>query len=769
MRCTTTCHGLGLLAVIALLSHVSVVAAQEPPGTLSGIVSARDGARLPLAVIRLTGVGTGTTVNTTTGTLGTYRIAPLVPGVYELAVEAPGFAPSRLTNLFIPSGQNVSLDVVLDVAAVVESLVVSARARDAGLEAGEIREIGDKDVGEALSRQAGLTKLRKAAIANDVVVRGLQSRDLNVLVDGERIYGACPNRMDPPAFHVDFAEVERVEVAKGPMDVRHQGSLGGFVNVVTRAPALGWHAQPSLVVGSFGYVNPAVTASYGDSRVALLAGASYRESEPYDDGNGDSFLAPANYQAAALETEAFSAATAWARAVWTPADGHRLQAAYTRQAADVILYPYLQMDAVYDDADRASVRYERPSVGGLVSGVRANGYWTRVKHWMTDEQRITALNMPRTYSMGTMAETATYGGTVEGAVGGVTIGFEGYRREWNASTQLAGAKYAPQASIPGVVTDSYGVFAEYTRAVHPRASIDVGGRIDHLRTTADDTVANTSLYYAYHGTRDTGRTDVLAGGKARVTWQVAPRVDLTGGLGHTARTADATERFFALKRMGSDWVGNPQLDPARNTGLDVGLTWRLPGVSISANAFANWIDGYVTIYDQARVNAVPGVMNTRARSYGNVDAALQGAEVRAEAVVFTRLFLSADVNLLRGSQTPNASLGLSSTVLAETPPTLGRVRVRFDQGMLFVAAEATLAAEQDRVNTDLDERPTPGYKLLDVRGGVRYRWLTASLGVTNLFDRAYSEHLSYYRDPFRLGVRVNEPGRSVFANVSARF
>jgi outer membrane receptor protein involved in Fe transport len=43
------------------------------------------------------------------------------------------------------------------------------------------------------------------------------------------------------------------------------------------------------------------------------------------------------------------------------------------------------------------------------------------------------------------------------------------------------------------------------------------------------------------------------------------------------------------------------------------------------------------------------------------------------------------------------------------------------------------------------------------------------VGLVNALDATYTEHLSYYRDPFRLGVRVNEPGRSVFVNVAARF
>ena len=91
--------------------------------------------------------------------------------------------------------------------------------------------------------------VRKGGIANDIVLQGYQSRNLTVLIDGERIYG-LPERDGPAVFHADFAEVDHLEIAKGPFDVRHQGSLGGLVNVVTRAPGPGFHASPSFSAGS---------------------------------------------------------------------------------------------------------------------------------------------------------------------------------------------------------------------------------------------------------------------------------------------------------------------------------------------------------------------------------------------------------------------------------------------------------------------------------------------------------------------------------------
>ena len=84
------------------------------------------------------------------------------------------------------------------------------------LEVREVRESSAKDVGEALTKLSGVSKFRKGGIANEIVLRGFRRDNINVLIDDVRLHGACPNRMDPPEFHVDFSEVEKIEVIKGP-------------------------------------------------------------------------------------------------------------------------------------------------------------------------------------------------------------------------------------------------------------------------------------------------------------------------------------------------------------------------------------------------------------------------------------------------------------------------------------------------------------------------------------------------------------------------
>lgn len=757
-----------LLAVAAFLLVVAQPGARllAQPATLSGTTMTADGARLPHAMLTLIDE-TGRTYRSASSDLGTFAFSRLPAGIYTLMIEFPGLSPRTLPGLVVPSASPV--DVVLEPVMMREVVTVSAAVSRDSVEMTSVRESPARDVGELLADTAGLWKLRKGAIANDVVLRGLQSRDLNVLLDGNRLYGACPNHMDPPAFHVDFSQVERVDVGKGPFDVRYQGSLGGIVNIVTKKPETGWNADLAFGGGSFGFVNPSATVSYGGSRASVLGGVSYRRSAPYSNGQGQLMTAATNYRPDAMDSDAFRATTMWGRAAWRPAEGHQVEASYTRQATDHVLYPYLQMDAVWDDADRVAVDYSAPAIGWF-SSLKAQAYWSAVDHWMTDQYRSSSLTTPREYSMGTDATTQTLGGRIEARRGTTTAGVELYRRNWNTATLLAGMNaYAPQYSIPDVNIDSAGVFVEHTRVLGARMALDLGGRLDRLATTADTARANVALYTAYHGAAPLSRVDTPLSGRAKLTVQAGRGLSVAAALGHTARVAEANERFFALRRAGTDWVGNPGLDPARNTGIDVSMTLQRSRGTLSANAYVNAVHDYIAVYGAPRQVAVSGVMNTVARSYANVDATLRGMEASGSLTLHRALTVSGDLSYVRGTMTPDAARGIASTDLAETPPLRSRLRVRADDGRVFVELEGVASAAQNHVDRSLGEQPTASYGIVNLSSGWRRGSLGVSVGVSNLLDTYYVEHLSFQRDPYRTGIRVAEPGRNVFTNLNWRF
>jgi iron complex outermembrane receptor protein len=635
------------------------------------------------------------------------------------------------------------------------------------LEIREIRESSAKDVGEALTKLEGIWKVRKGGIANDVVLRGFYRDNINVLIGDDRVYAACPNRMDPPAFHVDFSQVEKIEVIKGPFDIRHQGSMAGLVNIITKKPEKGFHLKLNASAGSFNFINLSPVVSYADDKLGILVGYSYRYSKPYKDGDGKRITEYANYKPQFINSKAFEINTYWTKLGFKPIKNHSVEFSYTKQDARHVLYPYLRMDAIYDKTDRFNMNYQIDGISDMLKSLKFHFYYTKVDHWMDDRYRTSAgMGL---WSMATDAKSKTYGGKLEANLGDLTLGFEAYKRNWDAINYMG--MMGTQFVIPNVDTDSFGLYGEYKKNLSDRLRLVAGLRLDATKTKADSSKANTNLYFAYKNTRSTSKTDTYPSGNVQLFYELQKGTELFVGLGHSVRVPDAQERYFALRRMGTDWVGNPELKPSKNTELDLGIKHSTDKALIKATAFYSYVQDYITVHNQSKVNNVPGVMNSRARSYENVNAQFFGGEVDLRLSLTQELFLFGGMSYVqaRKETKPGFPKNINSSRVAEIPPLKTRLALRYDKGMYFGEVETILSATQNRVDTDLREEKTSGYGVVNVKVGGNFKGFTINAGIDNVFDKKYYEYLSYQRDPFATGVKVPEPGRTFYVNVSYTF
>lgn len=752
---TVTIAAAGLTA-IAMLPRP----AHGAQGTLVGIVTGPGGSGLSGATVTAISETGAPPFRVVTGEGGEFRFAGIAAGRYEVEGRLDGFFPSTATDVVVATGRPTRVVIGLSQATFSDTMDVSSSSSRDALEAAEIRESTARDLGEALSAKPDVWQIRKGGIANDVVIRGYQQDDITVLIDGARVEGACPNRMDPPTFHVDLSEVDRAEVMTATGRMAAQGGLGGLVSVVTKKPETGLHTGASLMAGSWSAINPATTVSYGADNFAVLGGLSFRSSDPYEDGSGNSLIEMANYTAEAEGEKAYGVGTGWARLYFMPGDRHELQLSYARQNADDVLYPGLMMDAAYDDTNRLVLGWlYTPAVRGLRS-LRATVYGSSVDHWMVDTLRATSAGAPRGWSMGTKATTEVVGGTVEARLGEFILGIEGYSRGWNAWTEMAGMNYMRQFSIPDVTMDVYGASARWNHGFSDSTRLEIAGRIDEYTSTADPDLANTNLYFAYHDVADTAQSGTMPSLSVGLSLTPNPGLTISASLSRAVRFPDPRELFFGLKKMGADWVGNPTLEPPKANSASIDVTWSTGGAMLRATAWADWIDDHIIVYSQDRLNTAPGVMNTRAMSYANIQAEIVGASAEFSAAVSSRLFFSGSLSYVRGTQDPIAELGITSTNLAEIPPMDARLAARWQNTKYFFEAEGLAAGPQDHVDEDLNEVDTPSWAILNLKAGVRWRDWRLQLVVGNVFGRTYRLHNSYLRNPYRSGFEVFEPGRN---------
>jgi len=97
-------------------------------GSISGVVRNERGEVVARATVVMRNVSTGEVRTGTTDEEGRYNFPSLVPGEYEIDVEAPGFRRFVQTGIRVTVGGSVSLDVVLRIGEIVEQVVVTGEA-----------------------------------------------------------------------------------------------------------------------------------------------------------------------------------------------------------------------------------------------------------------------------------------------------------------------------------------------------------------------------------------------------------------------------------------------------------------------------------------------------------------------------------------------------------------------------------------------------------------------------------------------------------------
>jgi iron complex outermembrane receptor protein len=644
----------------------------------------------------------------------------------------------------------------------------------------EVRESSARDLGEALQIVPGLNSIRKGAIANDIVVRGFQKDNLNVFLDGVRLHGGCPSRMDPPSFHFDFAEVESVQITKGPYDLRNPGGLGGMINAVSAIPKNGAGLNANITYGSYNFLDTSATASYGAESYDGLMGYSYKSSDVPESGNGKRITdiypntSPNRYRPENLDSKAYETNTFWGKTAYKLAKG-RSEIGYAYQNADHVLYPYLLMDADYDRTHRVNWTTTLEDLSPLVSKMLIQFWYNQVDHLMDDTLRMSSTpskTVSRDYMMQTDAQTMTAGGKGNGEfrVGPGTLagGVDMYRRNWDAVNDVAAytmmKPYSPQAMIPDVTIDNIGIFTEYIWPVAASWTLRSGVRLDHTEADADALTAArlTTLYQPYYRgvALDNANEFTEPSVNMQLTWQAVPSLELFGGLASANRTPDPQELYIGLDRMaGTSWVGNPNLEPTRNNEADLGVKWQREGIFASAAIFYSDLSDYVYLID------LPAPSSTRgpAKSYANIDATIWGAELGSQIALPYDLFLRGAVSYVRGKNDDTGE------PLSEIPPLSGNISLRYDNSQYFVETMLRFAAEQDRVDTNLKEDETAGWGVADLKAGTTWQKWSLVAGINNLFDKQYYSHLSYQRDPFASGVKVPEAGVLVYMNLSYHF
>jgi Carboxypeptidase regulatory-like domain len=103
--------------------------AQNSRGTILGHVTDSSGGVFVDATVTARNVQTGITNTFRTNSAGDYIFVNMIPGTYELTVEAKGFKTNHVSGLTLEVDQTLRQDFVLEVGPVAETVEVSTQTQ----------------------------------------------------------------------------------------------------------------------------------------------------------------------------------------------------------------------------------------------------------------------------------------------------------------------------------------------------------------------------------------------------------------------------------------------------------------------------------------------------------------------------------------------------------------------------------------------------------------------------------------------------------------
>ena len=234
---------------VALLLFAPALFAQGGAGmgSVSGEIKDPSGAVVPNAKVAVTNEANGIRRNLTSNSAGVFSAPALPPsGGYSVSIEAAGFSPWRGSDIDVRVGQNVDLNVALQVATAATEVQVSATA-DAIVDSvkSDVSEvIGAREIQELPinGRRFDSFALLTPGVTSDGIFGLVSFRGMalgnSFLTDGNdttnQYYQEAPGRTRISA-QISQDAVQEFQVINAGYLPEFGRSSGGLVNTVTRS------------------------------------------------------------------------------------------------------------------------------------------------------------------------------------------------------------------------------------------------------------------------------------------------------------------------------------------------------------------------------------------------------------------------------------------------------------------------------------------------------------------------------------------------------
>jgi iron complex outermembrane receptor protein len=749
-----------ILCVCALATAFGAQVFGQGSVTVTGQVSLENGDAVHGATVIIVGARR----RATTDDKGTFTIADVAPGSYEVIALREHFAAARQTIVvgqaapsplaFVLKLETLHEEVSVTASATGDATAFEAFSSVKSLDSIELAENRGATLTDALAAVPGVSVRSFGSGSARPIIRGFDGDRVLVMQDGVRT-GDLSSQSADHGVSIDPASLERVEVVKGPATLLYgSNALGGVVNAIT--PQDAFRTAPFAgVVGGLsvdgGSANAQGGASgnvqYGRGPWMVWAGGGSRRTGDYDTPIG-----PVANSGTRLSQGSGGVGWAGNRAFWSvggqiersrfgiPFAGlfHHHEGEEEPEGEEHALEVDIEADRRVLRADAGLHRLQ----GSWLDAAKLTFNYTDYAH---DEIEIEdgQESLGTAFSNTTSSLRAELEQKRRGRLSG-RMGVDWFGRDYTAAGEEALAPPTTQSAISAFLYEelNFGRWRTQFGGRIERNAYQVGERPPHEDEEGEEE-------HEPPAARD--RTFVGASASAGLHADIGTSGAFVVNVSTAARAPALEELYNFGPHVGNlaFEVGNPDLELERTVGLDVSLRSRAERVRGELSAYVYRIRNFVFLDFTGEVEH-----GLREAEFLQGDSRFAGVEASVN------VDLAGRARLLGTLAAVNAKLTDTNEFLPRIPPVSGRVELEVPWRGLTINPEVVVTARQG--NVFRDEMATAGSTVVNlgasyfvIRGHATH---ALTFKAYNLTNEDYRLHTSFIKDlalEMGRGIRVS--------------
>jgi iron complex outermembrane receptor protein len=612
------------------------------------------------------------------------------------------------------------------------------------------------------ARLDGMALIKRGAYAQEPQLNGFSGGQLNVTIDGMRLFGACTDKMDPVTSYIEPTNLKNIVINQGTNGSVTGCNIGGSIDMCLAEPLT---QNANLLSSSLGIGYESVSKS----KNILFSTASvknkwawgfdgvYRKNENYRSGANKPILF-SQFQKINLHSVL--------KFMPKHIESYKVDLLY--DDASHVGYPALPMDVSVAKASLIALEYQR----NTKIQMKAKIYFNAIRHVMDDSKRDSLYLLKSKTSaqpdtvymrMDMPGKSSTIGTYILVSVpwnkkNRLTIKADNYTNHSLAemTMHMRYSGKAPELPMymqtwPEMLRNVSGIFLQNTTFVTQKLLVTANGRLDY-NTDILQSEYGQDQFSVFNYSLQRKQSKLIKSFNLSAQYHFLTSLSMVATMGYSERMPTIGERlgFYLYNAYdGYDYIGNPYIKYEKSNFFRLAFQFSTSKLKANLSQSFSYLNNYIMGVTDTLIPALNFYANG-IRVYQNVPSAkLYSADLQILFNPVNRLAFFLNSKLTLGEIGPGEPMPLISpfnTVLA----------AQYQTEKFMLQAECENARPQNRINPHYGEHRTPSYTVFNVKSGYTFKLfryaLDTSLGVTNIFDKAYYAHLDW--------GRIYRPGRS---------